>query len=63
MLAEDVPCGPDVHEHIEAIRAYGEAGFDELYVQQIGPEQDAFFEAYRDEILPRVRDGVTSGVR
>ena len=63
MLADDVPCGHDVEEHVEAIRAYAEAGFDEVYVQQIGPEPDAFFEAYRDQILPRVRNGVTSGVR
>lgn len=29
--------------------------FDELYINQIGPEQDPFFAAYRDEVLPRVR--------
>ncbi len=62
MLAEEVPCGPDVDEHVETLRAYAEAGFDELYVQQIGPEQDAFFEAYRQEVLPRVRDEVPSRV-
>ena len=55
MLAEEVPCGPDVDRHVEAIREYAEAGFDELYVNQIGPEQDAFFEAYREQVLPRVR--------
>jgi G6PDH family F420-dependent oxidoreductase len=48
-----IPCGPDIDRHAEAIDAYAEAGFDELYVNQIGPEQDAFFEAYRDHILPR----------
>jgi G6PDH family F420-dependent oxidoreductase len=37
MLAEEVPCGPDVGRHLEAIRAYAEAGFDELYVQQRCP--------------------------
>jgi G6PDH family F420-dependent oxidoreductase len=55
MLAEDTPCGPDVEKHVEAIQAYAEAGFDELYVNQIGPGQDAFFEAYREHVLPRVR--------
>jgi G6PDH family F420-dependent oxidoreductase len=55
MLAEDTPCGPDVDKHVEAIKAYEEAGFDELYVNQIGPEQDAFFDAYRTDVLPRVR--------
>jgi hypothetical protein len=55
MLAAEVPCGPDVDRHVEAIREYAEAGFDELYINQIGPEQDAFFEAYREQVLPRVR--------
>ena len=49
------PCGPDVDRHVAAIKAYADAGFDELYINQIGPEQDAFFAAYRDEVLPRVR--------
>ena len=55
MLAEETPCGPDIDRHIQAIQEYADAGFDELYVQQIGPEQDAFFEAYRDHVLPRFR--------
>ncbi len=55
MLAEEVPCGPDVDQHVQAIEAYATAGFDELYVNQIGPLQDAFFAVYGDEVLPRVR--------
>jgi G6PDH family F420-dependent oxidoreductase len=55
MVASDTPCGPDVDRHVEAIKAYQEAGFDELYVNQIGPEQDAFFSAYAEQVLPRVR--------
>jgi G6PDH family F420-dependent oxidoreductase len=55
MVAAKVPCGPDVERHVEAIKQYADAGFDELYVNQIGPDQDAFFAAYRDHVLPRVR--------
>ncbi len=61
MVAQDTPCGPDVERHIEAITAYEEAGFDELYVNQIGPGQDAFFEAYREHVLPRVRSMAGAG--
>jgi hypothetical protein len=53
MVAEQVTCGPDLDRHLEALTAYEEAGFDELYVNQIGPEQEGFFAAYRDHILPR----------
>ena len=30
-----------------------EAGVDELFVQQIGPEQDLFFDEWAPEILPQ----------
>jgi G6PDH family F420-dependent oxidoreductase len=50
--SEDVPCGPDLEQHIAAIRAYEEAGFDELYIQQIGSNQDDFFRAYAEHVLP-----------
>ena len=56
LLAEQIPCGPDPARHLEAIREYVEAGFDELYVQQVGPDQDAFFAAYAEHVLPRLRE-------
>ncbi len=52
VATEGVPCGPDVDAHAQAIKEYEAAGFDELYVNQIGPDQDAFFAAYRDKVLP-----------
>ncbi len=55
MMAEDTPCGADVDKHLKAIKAYADAGFDELYINQIGPGQDEFFAAYREHVLPRVR--------
>jgi G6PDH family F420-dependent oxidoreductase len=52
--SEDVPCGPDPERQIEAIQAYADAGFGELYIQQIGDEQERFFELYANEILPHL---------
>ena len=52
-LAESIVCGPDIDQHLEAIREYEKAGFDEVYVQQIGDDQDAFLAAYREHILPQ----------
>jgi G6PDH family F420-dependent oxidoreductase len=49
------PCGPDPETHARALRAYVDAGFEEVYVSQIGTEQDAFFDFYQREVLPRVR--------
>jgi G6PDH family F420-dependent oxidoreductase len=49
------PKGGDVDEHVQAIRRYLDAGADEVYVGQIGPEHDEFFAAYEHEVLPAVR--------
>ncbi|MBX9389642.1 TIGR03557 family F420-dependent LLM class oxidoreductase [Streptomonospora nanhaiensis] len=54
-VAAQVPCGPDPEAHLAAIRPYYEAGADEVYVSQIGPDQDGFFRFYADEVIPRVR--------
>jgi G6PDH family F420-dependent oxidoreductase len=56
MIGGELPCGPDLERHFDQIRKYDEAGFDELYIQQIGPEQERFFETYANEVLPRLRD-------
>jgi G6PDH family F420-dependent oxidoreductase len=58
MVAEVVPCGPDIERHAEAIQRYADAGFDELYIQQIGGEHERFFEIYSREILPRFSESV-----
>jgi G6PDH family F420-dependent oxidoreductase len=50
------PCGPDPRAHIAGIRAYIDAGYDDIYIGQVGPEQEAFFEFYAKEILPRLRE-------
>jgi G6PDH family F420-dependent oxidoreductase len=55
MIAESVPCGPDVDRIAAAFQEYADAGFDELYVQQIGDRQAAFFDVLSREILPRFR--------
>ena len=55
MIAEAIPCGPDPEPHRESIRQYIEAGYDDVYVQQIGPNQKAFFDLYAREILPEFR--------
>lgn len=54
MVAESVACGPDVERHVAQLQAYADAGVDHVFVQQIGPEQDAFFEAYARDVLPRL---------
>src|SRR5215217_6986168 len=53
IIAESVPCGPDVDKIVATFQAFADAGFDELYVQQIGDGQAEFFAMLKAEILPR----------
>ena len=47
-IADEIPCGPDLDAHLEKIKSFADAGFDHVYVHQIGPDQDGFFDAYGD---------------
>jgi G6PDH family F420-dependent oxidoreductase len=55
MIQESMPCGPDPEPHREMIRQYERAGYDEVYVQQIGTGHEEFFRLYEREILPEFR--------
>ncbi|MET9494122.1 LLM class F420-dependent oxidoreductase [Streptomyces sp. NPDC006552] len=56
MVADAVVCGDDRDAHVGAVREFADAGFDEVYVNQIGPDQQGFFDFYRAEVLPRLRE-------
>ena len=55
-VAEKVVCGPDPDEHREAIDEFEQAGFDRVYVHQVGRDQEAFFGFYEREILPELQN-------
>jgi G6PDH family F420-dependent oxidoreductase len=55
-VADALSCGPDVDEHVEAIKAFVDAGFDEVAIVQIGAgEQDAFTTWAEKDLLPTLR--------
>ncbi len=43
---------PDPQDHVESIQQAYDAGFDKVYVHQIGDEQENFFQFYEEEVLP-----------
>ncbi|MDX6686327.1 MAG: hypothetical protein QOF86_2455 [Baekduia sp.] len=53
MLAEAVTCGPDPEKHAAKIQEYLDAGYDEVYVNQIGDDQEGFLKFMKEEIVPR----------
>ncbi|HXS46249.1 MAG TPA: TIGR03557 family F420-dependent LLM class oxidoreductase [Solirubrobacterales bacterium] len=54
-IAGNVVCGPDPERHIAAIREYIDAGYDHVYVHQVGPDQDGFFDFYERDVLPELQ--------
>ena len=53
---EKVICGPDPQAHVDGIRKFVDAGYDHIYVHQIGPQQEEFMRFYAQEVLPQVKN-------
>jgi G6PDH family F420-dependent oxidoreductase len=60
MTRESIAYGNDVQRHVQAFRPFADAGFDEVYISQMGGTDPAssvegFFRFYRDSVLPELR--------
>lgn len=51
-VAGKIICSPDPDRHIAAIKKFVDAGYDHVYIHQVGPDQEGFFRFYEREILP-----------
>jgi G6PDH family F420-dependent oxidoreductase len=54
MVADSIPCGPDPRPYVEQLRSYFDAGYDEVYVHNIGPDQEGFLRFFADEVRPQL---------
>lgn len=54
-IGKSIVCGPDPERHRAAIEEYVDAGYDHVYVHQVGPDQEGFFDFYEREVLPSFR--------
>lgn len=54
-VAESVTCGADPDKHAAQVREFIDAGADEVYVQQVGPDIAGFFTAWQRDVLPQLR--------
>jgi G6PDH family F420-dependent oxidoreductase len=62
MVTEDdavssVPCGPDPKPVLESLRRFTDAGYDHVYLHQIGPDQAGFLRFWRTELAPALGRG------
>jgi len=53
-VTKNVICGPDPERHLQEIQKFADMGFDNIYIHQIGPNQDGFFKFYEKNILPEL---------
>ena len=51
-VAGQVVCGPDPERYLAAIREFAGAGFDHVYIHQVGPDQKGFLKFAQQELLP-----------
>jgi G6PDH family F420-dependent oxidoreductase len=49
-VAGAMACDPDKQRYFDTVRSYLDAGVDELYIQQIGPDQEQFFEFWTEQL-------------
>jgi G6PDH family F420-dependent oxidoreductase len=54
MAAKGKALGPDPEAYVKSVEQYLDAGFTEVYVQQVGPDQDGFLRFWFDEVAPRL---------
>jgi coenzyme F420-dependent glucose-6-phosphate dehydrogenase len=53
-VAEKVVCGPEAGPILEKIGAFEDAGFDHVFLHQVGPRQEGFLEFAKGELLQAV---------
>ena len=55
MIGEEISCGPSADRHLEAIHEFTAIGCDHIILNQIGPDQDFFFELFERKLAPALR--------
>jgi len=55
MVGESMAAGPDPAAHLEAVKEYVDAGFEEVYVGNIGPHTSDMLQMWGREVLPQLR--------
>jgi coenzyme F420-dependent glucose-6-phosphate dehydrogenase len=53
-VGEKAVCGPDVGAFVEKLGAFVDAGFDHVFLHQIGPRQEEFLAFAKDVLLPSI---------
>jgi hypothetical protein len=55
-VAEKMPCGPKVQPIVDVVKKYVDAGYDRVYLSQVGPNQAEFFAFFKGELAGALAD-------
>jgi G6PDH family F420-dependent oxidoreductase len=56
-VTRHTPCGPDIADAlVAAVHEYVDAGYDHVYLHQIGPDQDGFFDYWERALRPALTE-------
>jgi len=55
MTRESTVCGKDVDRHVKAFTPFTDAGFDDVYIANMGPHYADLIAAYGSDVLPQLR--------
>jgi G6PDH family F420-dependent oxidoreductase len=53
-IAQGTPCGPDARRHVDAVRAFVDAGFDNVAVVPLVDDLDGFMRFWTEEVRPQL---------
>jgi probable non-F420 flavinoid oxidoreductase len=53
-VAAGVLVSADVKRHVEWLREIADLGVEQVYLHQVGPEQERFIEVFADRVLPEI---------
>jgi coenzyme F420-dependent glucose-6-phosphate dehydrogenase len=53
-VTQAIICGPDPEKHMAGVREFIDAGYEHVYVHQVGPDQEGFFRFYEREVIPKL---------
>lgn len=54
-IESSIVCGAEKDKYLEIIKKYTDAGFDHIYIHQVGPDQESFFGFCENELFPEFK--------
>jgi hypothetical protein len=53
-VAKKIVCGADPDRYIAKVNEYIDAGYDNVWIHQVGPDQEGFFRFFGKEVFPKL---------